>query len=119
MVRLGMVTFDTLDARALAAWWAARFGGSVADDSEGWFCTVTAPGLPLTLGFQKVEDPTLGKNRAHFDLDLEPGESDRAAAVESFVAAGATWVEQHSISGFTWDVLADPDGNRFCIGDPH
>lgn len=114
-----MITFDTRDATALATWWADRFGGVVADDHDGWFCTVTAPQLGVTLGFQKVDDPTPGKNRAHFDLDLEANDGDRQAAVESYVAAGATWIEQHTISGFTWDVLADPDGNRFCIGDPH
>ncbi|UCR89543.1 VOC family protein [Mycetocola spongiae] len=119
MARLAMITVDTTDARALAAWWAKILGGTVADDNEGWFCTVSAPELPLVLGFQKVDDPTPGKNRLHLDLDLEPGETNRAAAVDRLVTAGATHIEQHTISGFTWDVLADPDGNRFCLGDPH
>lgn len=116
---LGMITVDTTDARALATWWAERFGATVADDNDGWFCTVSGGGLPLTLGFQRVADPTPGKNRLHFDLNLAPGGQSRPEAVAEFVAAGATELRTQEMPGFAWTVLADPDGNQFCIGDPH
>ncbi|OYD61146.1 hypothetical protein BDB13_6092 [Rhodococcus sp. OK302] len=118
MVRLAMVTFDAADARSLATWWSERFGGSrVVGDAE--FMTVTAPGLPLTLGFQRINFTHSEKNKIHLDLDLEPQDPSRDEVVESFLTAGATHVQRHSVAGSTWDVLADPAGNLFCVGDPH
>jgi len=114
-IAVEMITFDTLDARALAAWWAARTGGTVVDEAEGWFVMVVpADGTGPRLGFQKVPDPTPGKNRVH--LDLHP--SDPAAAVDELVAAGATFVARHQEGTFSWAVLADPDGNQFCVSQP-
>jgi len=110
-----MITFDTLDAPALAAWWAARTGGTVVDETGGWFVMVVpADGAGPRLGFQKVPDPTPGKNRVH--LDLHP--ADPAAAVDELVAAGATFVARHQEGTFSWAVLADPDGNQFCVSQP-
>ena len=109
---LEMITFDTLDARALAAWWADRTGGTALDESDGWFVVVVPPGgTGPRLGFQKVLDPTPGKNRVH--LDLHP--ADPAAAVDELVAAGATFVARHEEGALAWAVLADPDGNQFCV----
>lgn len=109
-----MITFDTLDARALAAWWAARTGGTVHDEADGWFVVVVPAETGPRLGFQKVPDPTPGKNRVH--LDLHP--ADPEAAVDELVAAGATFVARHQEGSFSWAVLADPDGNQFCVSQP-
>lgn len=115
---VGMISFDTTDAASLAAWWAKHTGGTAEDQSGGggWFVTVDAPGMP-TLGFQKVADPTPGKNRLHLDL----GSSDPAAMIAALTADGATLVAEHTIPGgdFSWTVMADPDGNQFCVGAPH
>lgn len=114
MVQLGMVTFDTTNARDLAAWWAGRLGGEIVMDSDGWFCIVSAPGIPVNLGFQKIEDPTPGKNRLHLDL-MREGDSDREAVIAEWVAAGATHLGLRGEEGFEWDTFTDPDGNQFCI----
>lgn len=106
---VGMITFDTADAVGLAAWWARQTGGTVSDESEGWFVTVTSDGP--TLGFQRVDDPTPGKNRLHLDLSVE----DRVATVAALLADGATCVAEHDMGTFRWTVMADPDGNQFCI----
>ena len=117
MVQLGMVTFDTENAREIAAWWAARLGGEITADMDGWYCIVSAPGVPVNLGFQKIDDPTPGKNRIHLDL-TRPADSDRDALIAEWVAAGATHLGRRGEEGFAWDTLADPDGNQFCIADP-
>jgi hypothetical protein len=110
-----MITFDSLDARALAAWWAERTGGTVLDDNDGWYVMVVpADGSGPRLGFQKVADPTPGKNRVHLDLHA----ADPATAVDDLVAAGATFVARHDAGSFRWAVLADPDGNQFCVTEP-
>jgi predicted enzyme related to lactoylglutathione lyase len=108
-LRLEMVTFDSTDPLPLAAWWARQTGGSVVDEADGWFLSVE--GGALRLGFQKVGDPTPGKNRAHVDLTAK----DRDAEVERLVGDGATFVATHQEGPFSWVVLADPDGNQFCV----
>lgn len=111
---IGMVTVDSTDPRPLAQWWARQLGGRVVDESDGWFLEVmpadgvTAP----VLGFQRVEDPTPGKNRLHLDL----GTSDREADVAALLADGATFVAEHTMPGYRWAVLEDPQGNQFCVG---
>ncbi|KLN34617.1 glyoxalase [Cellulosimicrobium funkei] len=111
---IGMVTVDSTDPRPLAQWWARQLGGRVVDESDGWFLEVVpADGVSApVLGFQRVEDPTPGKNRLHLDL----GTSDREADVAALVADGATFVAEHTMPGFRWAVLADPQGNQFCVG---
>jgi hypothetical protein len=114
-IAVEMITFDTLDAQALAAWWADRTGGTVLDETDGWFVMVLPPdGVGPRLGFQKVPDPTPGKNRIH--LDLRP--ADPETVVDELVTAGATFVARHQEGTFSWAVLADPDGNQFCVGLP-
>ncbi|MCC2333589.1 VOC family protein [Cellulomonas wangsupingiae] len=113
---VSMVTFDTHDARALADWWASHSGGEVqAHDDEFVMVLPASPGQPA-LGFQRVDDPTPGKNRVHVDLGVD----DPAAWVERFVASGASKVAEHAMDdGFAWTVLTDPHGNHFCVSPAH
>jgi predicted enzyme related to lactoylglutathione lyase len=66
------------------------------------------------MGFQKVEDPTPGKNRLHLDLSAP----DLEAEVDRLVAAGASIVGRRDAGDFHWVTLTDPDGNEFCILQP-
>ena len=65
---LGMVTIDTHDADALADWWAEQMGAEVMERNDGWYVVLQGGTLPIRLSFQKVEDPTPGKNRIHLDV---------------------------------------------------
>ncbi len=112
---VGMVTFDARDARALAGWWARQTGGRVVADHDGEFLMVATDGAGPRLGFQRVDDPTPGKNRVHLDLVTE----DREAQVERLRAGGAELVARHELPDFTWVVLADPEGNQFCVSGDH
>ncbi|MBN9105641.1 MAG: VOC family protein [Propionibacteriaceae bacterium] len=107
---IGMITTDTTDALGLATWWAERLGGTVSDDNDGWFVLVHLP--DRVLAFQKVPDPTPGKNRVHLDLTTD---AELDATRDAFLAAGATLVGEREESGFRWVTLADPDGNQFCV----
>ncbi len=111
-----MVTFDALDAPMLARWWAAQTGGAVQGEPGAPFIVVS-PGTPggPNLGFQQVASPTRGKNRVHVDLSAP----DRAAEVARLTGDGATFVADHREDGFAWTVLADPEGNQFCVSGPH
>ena len=115
---IGMVTVDSTDPLPLAQWWARRLGGRVVDQSDGWFVEVV-PAEGATgpvLAFQRVEDPTPGKNRLH--LDLRP--TDQAAEVARREGLGATRAEvgQSEREDASWVVMADVEGNEFCVLRP-
>ncbi|MFT3662204.1 MAG: VOC family protein [Gordonia sp. (in: high G+C Gram-positive bacteria)] len=108
---LAMITVDTDDAAGLSAWWRDAFDATVLEENEGWFVILSlGEGVPL-LAFQKVDDPTPGKNRIHLDLVAE----DRAATVQRLVGAGATLIAERDMPGMSWATLADPAGNQFCV----
>jgi hypothetical protein len=108
---IATVTFDCADPDGLAEWWAGALGGDVNAVAPGNFVLVVRQGGPA-LGFQKVPDPTPGKNRLHMDFHA----ADKEAEVARLVAAGATELGRHSFGPeFDWVVLADPAGNAFCV----
>lgn len=77
--------------------------------------TALAPnreGLMLVL--QRVPEPKVGKNRAHFDLVVDELDGPTARAEE----LGGRWIEPgktHELAGFSWRIMADPEGNEFCL----
>ncbi|MFF3940774.1 VOC family protein [Streptomyces phaeofaciens] len=70
-------------------------------------------GLGRRLLFQRVPEPKAGKNRLH--LDLHPGEGRRAGEVERLTALGASVLREVREPSGTWVVMADPEGNEFCV----
>ena len=112
---LGMITCDTADPEPLAGWWAAQTGARIQSTNDGWFVVLEGGTLPVLMGFQKVDDPTPGKNRIHLDLTAP----DIEAEVDRLVAAGATIVGRRSAGDFNWVTLADPQGNQFCVAPRH
>jgi predicted enzyme related to lactoylglutathione lyase len=108
---ISMVTFDCTDPEALAAWWAKVIDGTTTVVAPGEFAVVTSPG-GLRLGFQKVLIPTPGKNRVHLDLHS----NDKEGVADELIATGAKEVARHNAGpNFGWVVLADPEGNVFCV----
>lgn len=113
-IELGTITVDSADARALATWWAQVLDGSV-DDFPGLGMHVVRTGRlkGLNLAVQQTTSPTPGKNRIHLDF----GAGDRRPTVDHLVELGARRVGEHEHGGIGWTVLADPDGNHFCVSD--
>lgn len=104
------VTIDSTDPARIAAWWGKQLG-SEATDHQGDGSFVVVPTGAVNLAFQRVADPTPGKNKFHFDI----GTKDAPGAINALLAEGATRVADHNGGGFSWTVLADPDGNQFCV----
>jgi predicted enzyme related to lactoylglutathione lyase len=105
------ITFDSTDPDKLADWWAGAVDGTVNALAPGFFVTVDRPGGP-GLAFQKVDDPTPGKNRVHIDFHS----ADMEAEVKRLVGIGATETGRGEAGpDFQWVVLADPEGNAFCV----
>ena len=111
------VVIAALDPGAQARWWADALGWRAAPEDDGdWSVTSDDPTVPELL-FEGVTDAkTRVKNRMHLDLASASTEA-QAATVARLRAAGATDADigQHDTA---WVVLADPEGNEFCVLDP-
>jgi len=112
-MRAEMVTIDCADPRSLVRFWTEATGYVAADEWDGEYI-VLSPGSPeggVAIGLQKVAEPRTGKNRVHIDWRA----SDRAKEVARLVGLGATVLAEHEAGAFAWTVLADPEGNEFCV----
>ncbi|HEX6446830.1 MAG TPA: VOC family protein [Streptosporangiales bacterium] len=111
--RLHGIVIDSADPIAQGRWWADVFGAKLDthDDNDGvWATLEEVPGMPiLTMDFNAVPEPKVGKNRVHWDVTVD----DVAALVE----AGAT-VRRTPDDEVRWHVLTDPEGNEFCAFTP-
>lgn len=105
--RLHGIGVDCVDAEAQAAWWGRLFGVEpVHDESEDWHTLEHAtPDPVLTIDFAPVPEPRVGPNRVHWDVTGD---------VDAILAAGATRLWDMP----RWTVLADPEGNEFCVFPP-
>ncbi|MFG3529025.1 VOC family protein [Streptomyces sp. NPDC047917] len=70
-------------------------------------------GLGRRLLFQRVPEARTAKNRLH--LDVHAGPDRREAEVRRLVGLGATVLREVAEQGGRWTVLADPEGNEFCV----
>jgi predicted enzyme related to lactoylglutathione lyase len=104
------VVVDAEDPGRLARWWAEALGYVIVHEAPDEVEIRRAADRPPGLLFGAVPDAKAGKNRLH--LDLRP--DDQEAEVERLVDMGARPVDigQHDVS---WVVLADPEGNEFCV----
>jgi hypothetical protein len=104
------VVVDARDPVALGRWWASALRWIVVNDSVDDFeIRRTADELPGLI-FEPVSNPKSGKNRLH--LDFRPVDQD--AEVERLIALGARRVDIGQGTP-SWVVLADPEGNEFCV----
>ncbi|MDH5422521.1 MAG: VOC family protein [Acidimicrobiia bacterium] len=107
------VVIGTRDPAALGRWWCEALSWVVVDDSPPVFEIQPEPDRLPGILFLPVDEPKQTKNRLH--IDLRP--DDQAAEVERLISLGASRVDigQGDVS---WVVLADPDGNEFCVLQP-
>ena len=105
------LTLDCVDLERVAAFWQAALRGERGGVIEGRYVHVHGPHVSLTL--QRVPEPKTGKNRMHLDL-LVPDVDAEVARLRSIGATLRTPVA-HREFGQTWFVLADPEGNEFCV----
>ena len=107
------VIVDASDPGALGRWWASALSWVVVGDDPEDFEIRPAPDQLPGLLFVRVTDPKTVKNRLH--LDLRPVDQD--AEVARLVELGATYADVGQADE-TWVVLADPEGNEFCVLAP-
>ncbi|MFJ3406016.1 VOC family protein [Promicromonospora sp. NPDC090134] len=124
MARIHDVVFDCRHPASLARYWAVVLDGyavapyddeelarlrtlGVHDPEDDPSVLVEGPAGAPRLFFNRVPEPKTVKNRVHLDVRAP----DRDAEVARLVAAGASEVGRHE----DWVVLADPEGNEFCV----
>lgn len=107
------VVVDCADPLALATFWSRVLGGTPELRDPDW-CRLQAPGSPL-LAFQRVPEPKTTKNRLHLDVLVE----DIEAATAQALTIGATRIgTRHDDVAGSFQVLADPEGNEWCVVSP-
>ena len=108
------IVIDCADPEALAAFWMGMFAiavDSVEKDPPQYIDLTTREGVP-TIRFQRVPEPKIVKNRLH--LDIEVDDLDAAIArVETLGGSGVRGKEREF--GVDFRVMADPEGNEFCL----
>jgi hypothetical protein len=103
---------DCANPDRLAQFWCAVLGWQ-RRDGEGDEIEISGPeGSGPTLLFIRVPEPKTVKNRLH--IDVNPVGCEQAEEVERILALGARHVDIGQ-GEQTWVVLADPEGNEFCV----
>jgi predicted enzyme related to lactoylglutathione lyase len=112
--RFAELCIDCHDPRGLAQFWAEVLGWKIdEDDEENWIELVNPDGSFPTLLFARVPESKSVKNRLH--IDVRPHEQDQEAEVERLLALGATRADVGQEPDVSWVVMADPEGNEFCV----
>jgi predicted enzyme related to lactoylglutathione lyase len=109
-LRLTEVCIDAADIHALGRWWADVLGWPVEDTDDGDVILRAPAGSGPDWLFLAVPEGKTVKNRIHFDFTPD----DQQAEVDRLVAKGARHVDIGQ-GDESWVVLADPEGNEFCV----
>jgi predicted enzyme related to lactoylglutathione lyase len=107
------VVIDVADHDVVVPFWAAALGWTPHPINEQ-FVGLRAPAdeaIGFDILFQKVPEPKIAKNRAHIDFDA----ADMEAEVARLVGLGGSRLAEHRLGTFRWTIVADPEGNEFCV----
>ena len=105
--RLHELVVDCIDPERVAGWWAERFGVQAQTNAEDTWID-GGGGPPWAVNFVPVPEPKTLKNRVHWDV---------VGSTAELLAAGATLLRARDAE-IAWDVLADVEGNEFCVFAP-
>jgi catechol 2,3-dioxygenase-like lactoylglutathione lyase family enzyme len=120
VLTIGVVALGVTDVRRAAEFWRRALGYELRDDGFGGWPTVLVPPGGQTgtmIALQRSETPPQDRPRIHLDLHVADA-AEQQAEVDRLVSIGAERVAWDSYPGDPdFVVLADPDGNRFCVVD--
>ena len=115
-VHLHHIVVDTYDLPKLARFWTQALGWKILSEREHEIVIGTDENAPVGMCFMPVTDPKIVKNRVH--LDLTTSAQDRDQEIERLLALGARRADIGQTGAESWTVLADPEGNEFCVIRP-
>ena len=117
------IVVDCHDFASLARWWAETLGWTIAYEADDEVAIepsdldelkLTWHQTPPGLVFGSVPEGKTVKNRLH--IDLAPHTSDdRDAEIAKLIERGARLADVGQPDSVTWTVMADPEGNEFCV----
>ncbi len=115
-IQIATVSVDAIEPLRLAQFWSDTLGWEYEVDGDGDVLVRPAEGHPdhhrsTHLLFLAVPEAKSGKNRIH--LDLVP--HDQGAEVQRLESLGATRASVGQTGRESWVVMADPEGNEFCV----
>jgi predicted enzyme related to lactoylglutathione lyase len=115
-VRLHHIVIDTHDLPGLARFWTQALGWPVLSEREREIVIGPDVNAPIGICFMPVTDARTVKNRVH--VDLTTSAEDRDQEIERLIGLGARRVDVGQTGEESWTVLADPEGNEFCVVRP-
>jgi predicted enzyme related to lactoylglutathione lyase len=110
--RFHWLVIDTIDPAGIAPFWCELLGVR----ERGWFgddyLMLERDDRTPGIAFQRVPEAKAVKNRLHVDVDV----ADMDAAVARILELGGSIAsEPRELDGYRWRVMADPEGNEFCV----
>jgi predicted enzyme related to lactoylglutathione lyase len=115
-VTLHHVVVDTHDLPSLSRFWSQALGWPVLSERENEVVIGPDVNAPVGMCFMPVSDVKQVKNRVH--LDVTTSAEDRDREIERLISLGARRVDIGQTGQESWTVLADPEGNEFCVIRP-
>jgi catechol 2,3-dioxygenase-like lactoylglutathione lyase family enzyme len=117
--RFSQWTLDVHDVERMAAFWSQALGYRIQPGDDGDAHLLPPDDRPgqLTVWLQPTDAPKVGKNRDHMDLvaDAAENDGDVEAEVERLIGLGARRADVGQTGDEGFVVLADPEGNEFCL----
>jgi predicted enzyme related to lactoylglutathione lyase len=115
--RLVSLNFDANDPLQLARFWAGVLNWEIYDETYDEIGLVPTDGTRFNILFPPVPEPKEGKNRIHLDMSSASIEAQNAT-VQRAVDLGAHHIDVGQGPDATHVILADPEGNEFCVLEP-
>lgn len=111
------IVIDAHDLPGLARFWAQVLDWKILSEREREVVIGTDASAPVGICFMPVTEGKTVKNRLHLDLTAADT-GDRDAEIARIIALGARRVDVGQTGDESWTVLADPEGNEFCVVRP-
>jgi predicted enzyme related to lactoylglutathione lyase len=115
-VRLHHIVIDAHDLPGLARFWTQALGWKVLSEREREIVIGTEENAPVGICFMPTTDQKIVKNRVHLDITTEA--QDRDQEIDRLLGLGAQRADIGQTGKESWTVLADPEGNEFCVIRP-
>ena len=110
--RWSAITVDCLDPHRVARFWSALLGRDEGPSEPGWVYLGEPSDAQPRLVFQPVSEPKRGKTRVHLDVSVD----DIGGAMDEVESLGGSFTgERHEYDAGVVVVMADPEGNEFCL----
>jgi predicted enzyme related to lactoylglutathione lyase len=110
---IAVLAIDAMEPRRVADFWAAALGWQIIDEDDDGVSIAPSTGAWPTIDVFRVPESKSVKNRLHLDLRANGTSTDDE--VNRLLQLGARMADVGQSPDSTWTVLADPEGNEFCV----